>query len=131
MNNDINEKLVEAIASRMHFEVVHIPSEFHLKTITLEEWRLHITEKNVCTIMDGDAIVIARCPIKVGESLSYASPLGLLHAILRSQYFMLPIHYREGLGIPGFDDAINVVNPFYKMSIDELKVQLDLMGVGV
>ena len=131
MDNDINEKLVEAIALRMHFEVVHIPSERHLKTITLEEWRLHTTEKNVCTIMDGDAIVLPNRPVEVGESLCYASPLGLLHAVLRSPYFMLPIQYREGLGIYGYEDTINVVNPFYKMSIDELKVQLDLMGVGI
>ena len=81
MDNDINEKLVEAIASRMHFKVVHIPSEHHLKTVALEEWYFCTTKKNVCTIMDGDAIVLANRPVEVGEHLSYASPLRLLHVV--------------------------------------------------
>lgn len=122
---DIYESLVKRIAAWMQLKVVNIPEKCYLETLRAPEWRLEVPND---MYTQGDEFIISAGPIIINHQYSFTSAKSLLNALLESSHISLDGAFVDESKNKGYLEIIHVKNPFYNISIDELKIKLDLMG---
>jgi len=123
---DMYETLVKKAARWMHLDVVYIQERRFLNGAVEEpQWQLKVSKD---TLTADKAFMCARGPIFLNGSYGHPTASALLHALLATPFMHLCGKFVESSGVVGWPETICVKNPFYSMSIDELKIKLDLMG---
>ena len=123
---DMYETLVKKVARRMHLDVVYIQERHFLNGLVEDpEWRLEVSKD---TLTADKAFMCSRGPIYLNGSYGHPTASALLHALLATPVMHLCGKFAESSGVVGWPETICVKNPFYGMSIDELKIELDLVG---
>lgn len=123
---DMYETFVKKAARWMHFDVVYFQERHFCNGVVNEpQWQLVVPKD---TLTADKAFMCACGPIYLNGSYGHPTASALLHAWLATPFMHLCGKFVESSGVAGWPETIRVKNPFYGMSIDELKIKLDLIG---